>query len=158
MKRNVFGIALIGIALVMGSCFLGEFTTDDYFLKVSVDGTAKEWNGVGVAAVKVDSLDGIAITATKTENLSGIEVITMTIDGFDGEGEYNIDLITATGVSYIYKTTDNDVNALSSEGKITITKYKDEVVEGTFSCKMVTTDSKTVELTAGSFATKLKMP
>jgi hypothetical protein len=153
-KHSLLGASAFALLLTLNAC--GDiFGLGESFLKAEFDGELKEWNGAMVTALKVDTFDGVLIQAIKTENVSNIETIVMALDEFDGEGTYNIDLISSTLVTYSLAGTSSTNTALSTGGVITVNSYKNSVIEGEFSFSLKTMDENTIEVKNGSFQAKL---
>ncbi|MGB0429842.1 MAG: hypothetical protein ACPGLV_05165 [Bacteroidia bacterium] len=152
-SSNLFAFALIAM-LAVTAC--GEiFDTGDNFVKANIGGDEKEWTGVLVNAINVDTINGVLIEAIKTVNVSNIEQLTLGLADFDGAGTYVIDLESSNLGTYSYTGTDSTFQSITSSGTIEVTNYEDNILEGTFTLNLVDLDQNNIDVKDGSFKVKV---
>ena len=154
--NKVFAVLGLLSVLCFGACSDDEDPT--YYVYATVDGEKVDWKGVQVNAVSVDTAGTMVIEALKTPGITNVQQLTLTLDNFDGENTYPVDLITKTLGAYVYKGTSSNTTGLSYWGGGIVTSYDGEIIEGTFDLTLKAgNEGSDIEITDGSFRAKVRL-
>ncbi len=152
-SHSLFAMAIVAI-MAIAAC--GEiFGTQDNYLKATIGGEVKEWNGALVNALEVDTINGVLIQAIKTSGLSNLEQINLGLANFDGAGTYTIDLESSNLGTYSYTGTDSTYKSITSSGSIMVSTYENSIMEGTFTLTLVDDQKNSIAVENGSFKVKV---
>ncbi|MEM1328868.1 MAG: DUF6252 family protein [Bacteroidota bacterium] len=153
MNVNKLWIALLAVATLWSCGKDNDLTDRSKFFECKVDGVGYEIKGLFAYAVE-STIDGtIAVYGLKGD---GSETIYVIIPEGAAEGTYNLGkeedgngYVVIDDVSY---TTVDD----GGTGTVTVTKRKDNNVEGTFSFTAFTVDGQSIEITDGKFEVEVR--
>lgn len=155
MKKITSAVLMLSLLAIFGtSCKKDSDTVKDEKdlrstkLSFKLEGASK--TSTHLWAVYGDSQDQIGIHGT----LSSSESISLAINDFDGNGEYDVDSEEAVIIYNVGNTT-NAETYISTSGTVKITSITSSEVKGTFSGTLSNLSDGTKTVTDGKFEAKI---